>query len=94
MKTLSMLIVLVAAIFSSHAYADSQSANSFRFDCGTKKMPSQQAFARVMGIDNLAEAYDERLRVRSNLLRQCHEHKAIALIVQVKTLNIQTIAKK
>lgn len=94
MKTLSMLLVVAAALFSCSAFADNASVDSFRFDCGAKKMPSQQTFAKVMGIDNLAEAYDERTHMRVNLLRQCHEQKAGALIVQVRTQKIQTVAKQ
>ena len=94
MKTLFKLVVLTTSLFCSLAFAESQSVDSFRFDCNSKKMPSQQAFAKVTGINNFAEVYDQRIRLRVNLLRECHKHQTSTLIVQFRTQNIQTIAKK
>ena len=94
MKTLLKLIALTTGLFSGLAVAESQSIDSFRFDCNAKTMPSQQAFAKVAGINNLAEVYDQRIRMRVNLLRECHKHKASTLIVQFRTQSVQTIAKK
>lgn len=94
MKTLFKLIVLTTSLISNLAFAQSQSVDSFRFNCNSKKMPSQQAFAKVTGINNLAEVYDQRIGMRVNLLRECHKHKVSTLIVQFQTQNIQTIAKK
>ncbi|MGH8107125.1 MAG: hypothetical protein ACREO1_00200 [Arenimonas sp.] len=94
MKTLLKLIALATALFSSQIFAGSQSADTFRFDCTSKKMPSQQDFGKLMGLYNFAEIYDERLRLRSNLLHECKSHKNAILIVQVRPQKIQALAQK
>ena len=90
MKTLLKMIALATVLFSGYTFAETQSADSFRFDCGAKKMPTQQAFGKLMGLSNFAEIYDERVRMRSNLLHECKSHTNAVLIVQVRPQAIQT----
>ena len=94
MKTLLKMFALATVLFSGYTFAESRSADSFRFDCAAKKMPSQQEFGKLMGLYNFAEIYDERVRMRSNLLHECKSHTNAVLIVQVRTQKIQNLAKK
>ena len=46
-----------------------------------------------MGLYNLAETYDERVRMRSNLLHQCQAQKINSVIVQAKPTRMLMVAK-
>lgn len=79
MKTTSLALILATLPLS--ALAESPQPAGITIDCAHLTMPSQQAVARLTGIDNVTQAYDARTRLLVNVQRSCKQHGGTILLV-------------
>lgn len=80
MKTTALALALTLAALPLCALAESAPA-TITIDCAHLTMPSQQAVARLTGIDNLTQAYAARTRLMINVQRSCKQAGGTIVLV-------------
>lgn len=69
-KTLAPILAALVASPLSASASPPQPA-TIAIDCAKPALPSQRAFARLTGIDNVSHAYDARARLMVRAQRAC-----------------------
>lgn len=79
-----LALALVAANAMAAGPQDEALAPTITIDCQRPQLPSQQAVARLTGVDNLGQAYAMRARLMSDARRACLRNPGVDQVVMTR----------
>ncbi len=82
---LAALLLSVATFAAAAQPAPDPMAPSITIDCQRPLLPSQQAIARLTGIDNMGQAYAVRTRLMVDTQRACQRNAGLVRLVLART---------
>ncbi|MGO4221555.1 hypothetical protein AB4Y64_06825 [Lysobacter sp. TAF61] len=85
------LALLVPAAAAAQV-ADDATAPTITIDCQRPLLPSQQAIARLTGVDNPGQAYAVRTRLMIDTQRACQRSPGIVQLVLARPQQSQRLA--
>lgn len=79
-----LALTLIAADAIAAGPLDDALAPTITIDCQRPKLPSQQAVARLTGIDNFGQAYAMRARLMTDARRACLRNPGVDQVVMTR----------
>ena len=74
-------LAFAAAFVSTAASASPPEPATITIDCARPTLPSQQAIARLTGVDNFSQAYAVRARLMGDAKRACQSAGKVQLVL-------------
>jgi hypothetical protein len=94
MNNTRALALLLAAALPTIAVAAPPEAVTVMIDCQRPQLPSQQAIARLTGVDNFGQAYAVRARLMVDSQRACQNNVGAVQLTLSAPRAARTLAKR